>query len=79
MALATKENILTYIPQRDPICLVHTIYECSEESVKTGFLVEADHFFINGIKDLLYFRLLNILSRAGVERSGTSVYLYCSL
>ena len=56
MALATKENILTYIPQRDPICLVHTIYECSEESVKTGFMVEADHFFINE----------NALSEAGI-------------
>ena|SRR5688572_14329465 len=47
MALVTKENILKYIPQRDPICLVHSIYECSEEGVKTGFLVEADHFFVN--------------------------------
>ena len=56
MALATKENILTYIPQRDPICLVHSIYECSEEAVKTGFKVEAGHFFVNG----------NVLSEAGI-------------
>lgn len=50
MALVTKENILNYIPQRDPICLVHSIYECSEESTKTGFNVEEGNFFIsNGV------------------------------
>lgn len=47
MALVTKEQILNYIPQRNPICLVHSIYECSEETVKTGFVVEADHLFID--------------------------------
>jgi predicted hotdog family 3-hydroxylacyl-ACP dehydratase len=47
MALVTKESILNYIPQRDPICLVHSIYECSDELSKTGFVVEEDHFFVN--------------------------------
>jgi predicted hotdog family 3-hydroxylacyl-ACP dehydratase len=47
MALITKENILNYIPQRDPICLVHNIYECTEESSKTGFKVEDGHFFVS--------------------------------
>lgn len=56
MALVTKENILNYIPQRNPICLVHSIYECSDESVKTGFVVEADHLFVNN----------NSLSEAGI-------------
>lgn len=56
MALVNRDQILNYIPQRDPICLVHTIYECSEEAVKTGFVVEAGHFFVDG----------NHLSEAGV-------------
>ncbi len=47
MALVTKENILNYIPQRDPICLVHTIYESNDEATKTGFKVEEDHFFVS--------------------------------
>jgi predicted hotdog family 3-hydroxylacyl-ACP dehydratase len=47
MALVTKENILNYIPQREPICLVHTIYECTEEMSKTGFRVEEGHFFVS--------------------------------
>ena len=46
MALVTKENILNYIPQRDPICLVHTIYECNDETSKTGFSVEENHLFV---------------------------------
>lgn len=56
MALVTKQNILNYIPQREPICLVHSIYECSEEGVTTGFKVETGHFFVNG----------NALSEAGI-------------
>lgn len=47
MALVTRENILNYIPQRDPICLVHSIYESSDEGTKTGFIVEKDHFFVS--------------------------------
>jgi predicted hotdog family 3-hydroxylacyl-ACP dehydratase len=47
MALVTKENILNFIPQRDPICLVHSIYACNDEMTKTGFVVEKDHYFVN--------------------------------
>ena len=46
MALVTRENILDYIPQRDPICLVHSIYECNDETSKTGFMVEENHLFV---------------------------------
>ncbi|MGZ3885668.1 MAG: hydroxymyristoyl-ACP dehydratase [Bacteroidia bacterium] len=54
--LATKETIFQYIPQRDPICLVHCVYECSFQASKTGFLVEPDHIFVANSK----------LSEAGV-------------
>lgn len=43
--LVTRENILEYIPQREPICLIHTIYECHNEGIKSGFFVEEGHFF----------------------------------
>ncbi len=56
MALVKKQDILKFIPQRDPICLVHSIIECSEQGVKTGFVIEADHFFVND----------NHLSEAGI-------------
>lgn len=46
MALVTREHIFEYIPQRNPICLVHTIYESTQESVKTGFWVEEDHLLV---------------------------------
>ena len=44
-ALVTRSTILDYIPQREPICLVHSIYECSNTFVKTGFVVEDNHYF----------------------------------
>lgn len=47
MALVSRDHILEYIPQRDPICLVHTIYESTPESVKTGFIVEQGHLLVN--------------------------------
>lgn len=47
MALVTRENILNFIPQRDPICLVHTIYECSDDLSRTGFFVDENHFFVS--------------------------------
>lgn len=50
MALVTRENIFDYIPQRDPICLVHTIYDCNNEGIKTGFLIESNHLLVNGGK-----------------------------
>lgn len=46
MALVTRENIFEYIPQRNPICLVHTIYESTDDSVKTGFKVEEGHLLV---------------------------------
>lgn len=47
MALVTRENIFEYIPQRDPICLVHTIYTCNNEGITTGFTIEEEHLLVN--------------------------------
>lgn len=50
MALVTRENIFDYIPQRDPICLVHSIYECTSGYIKTGFVVECNHLLVSNGK-----------------------------
>lgn len=47
MELVNRQHIFEYIPQRDPICLVHTIYESSAEHVKTGFFVEEGHLLVS--------------------------------
>ena len=47
MALVNREHITEYIPQRDPICLVHTIYECNSEEIKTGFFIESNHLLVS--------------------------------
>lgn len=47
MPLVNREHIFEYIPQRDPICLVHTIYEITTESVRTGFNIEEGHLLVS--------------------------------
>lgn len=47
MTLVTREHIFDYIPQRNPICLVHTIYECSPDDVTTGFYIEEGHLLVH--------------------------------
>lgn len=59
MVLVSREHIFEYIPQRDPICLVHTIYESTPESVKTGFVIEQDHVFVNN----------GVLTEAGITEN----------
>ena len=50
MALVGRQNIFDYIPQRDPICLVHTIYQCTPELIQTGFNVEKTHLLVGNEK-----------------------------
>jgi predicted hotdog family 3-hydroxylacyl-ACP dehydratase len=69
MPLATKENIFDFIPQRDPICLVHTIYECTEESVKTGFKVEEGHYFVSN-STLMEAGVIENLAQSCAAQSG---------
>jgi predicted hotdog family 3-hydroxylacyl-ACP dehydratase len=69
MALVTKENIFDYIPQRDPICLVHTIYECTETGVKTGFMIEPDHYFVSDGK-LMEAGVIENLAQSCAAHSG---------
>jgi 3-hydroxyacyl-[acyl-carrier-protein] dehydratase len=48
--LATRETITKYIPQRDPIVMVHHVLEASDEHIVTTFTVEPDNVFLkNGV------------------------------
>jgi 3-hydroxymyristoyl/3-hydroxydecanoyl-(acyl carrier protein) dehydratase len=43
--IATKENITRYIPQRDPIVMVHNLVEASDTMAVTEFYVASDNVF----------------------------------
>jgi predicted hotdog family 3-hydroxylacyl-ACP dehydratase len=74
MALVTKKDILKYIPQRDPICLVHSIYDCSEQGGKTGFLIEPNHFFVSN-NQLTEAGIIENLAQSCAAQAG----YFCSL
>lgn len=44
--LATREEIVHYIPQRDPIVMVHELIEASEEHAVTRLYIDADNVFV---------------------------------
>jgi 3-hydroxyacyl-[acyl-carrier-protein] dehydratase len=44
--LATSTEILQYIPQRDPIVMVHELLEASDDHVVTLFSVKPDNVFV---------------------------------
>jgi 3-hydroxyacyl-[acyl-carrier-protein] dehydratase len=44
--LATKEDIIRFIPQRDPIVMVHDLLEANDKIAVTEFSVAADNVFV---------------------------------
>ncbi len=42
------EEIKTFIPQREPMLMVDTLYACDEASVETGLTIAADNLFVDG-------------------------------
>ena len=44
--LANRTDILQYIPQRNPIVMVHELLEADEESVITQLTIEPDNVFL---------------------------------
>lgn len=44
--LATKEDITRFIPQRDPIVMVHNLLEATDKSAVTEFDIAPDNVFI---------------------------------
>jgi predicted hotdog family 3-hydroxylacyl-ACP dehydratase len=44
--LATKSNITNYIPQREPIVMIHNLVEVSDEHAVTQLTIEPDNVFV---------------------------------
>lgn len=45
--LATRDDITKYIPQRDPIVMVHELVEADDDHAVTNFLIEPDNVFVS--------------------------------
>jgi len=44
--LATRDTIVRYIPQRDPIVMIHNLVETGDDFATTQFLIEANTLFV---------------------------------
>ncbi|HEY9006234.1 3-hydroxyacyl-ACP dehydratase [Ohtaekwangia sp.] len=44
--LATRQTITQYIPQRDPIVMIHNLVEVSDEHAVTQFAIDTDNIFV---------------------------------
>ena len=45
--LATRDDITKYIPQRDPIIMVHELLEADDDHAVTNFVIEPDNVFVS--------------------------------
>ena len=45
--LATRDDITKYIPQRDPIIMVHELVEADDDHAVTNLLIETDNVFVS--------------------------------
>ena len=48
--IASKEDILKYIPQRPPVVMIDSLISCEEKETITSLTIEADNMFLeNGL------------------------------
>lgn len=45
--LATRDDITKYIPQRDPIIMVHELVEADDHHAVTNLMIEPDNVFVS--------------------------------
>jgi 3-hydroxyacyl-[acyl-carrier-protein] dehydratase len=45
--LASRADITKYIPQRDPIVMVHELVEADDDHAVTGLIIESDNVFVS--------------------------------
>lgn len=45
--LVARHDILQFIPQREPIVMVHTLLEANEEQASTSFTIESGNVFLS--------------------------------
>jgi 3-hydroxyacyl-[acyl-carrier-protein] dehydratase len=45
--LANRDDIIKYIPQRDPIIMVHQLVEADDDHAVTNLMIEPDNVFVS--------------------------------
>lgn len=45
--IASGENLLSYIPQRDPFVMVSALYRADEKSADTGLHIQPENMFVD--------------------------------
>ena len=45
--LANRDDIIKYIPQRDPIVMVHELVEADDDHAVTNLMIESDNVFVS--------------------------------
>jgi 3-hydroxyacyl-[acyl-carrier-protein] dehydratase len=67
--LVSREDVLKFIPQREPIVVVHGLLEHSETSSVSEFHVEGNHLFVRDGK-FLPSGLMENIAQTSALRSG---------
>tara|TARA_R110002072_G_scaffold9683_10_gene46579 strand:- start:346 stop:789 length:444 start_codon:yes stop_codon:yes gene_type:complete len=67
--LVSREDVLKFIPQRQPIVVVHGLISHSENTSVSEFNVEEDHLFVRDGK-LLESGLMENIAQTSALRSG---------
>lgn len=67
--LVSREDVLKFIPQREPIVVVHGLVEHSENTSISEFYVEDNHLFVRDGK-LLPSGLMENIAQTSALRSG---------
>ena len=69
MLLVSREDVLKFIPQREPIVVVHGLIEHSKNSSVSEFHVEENHLFVRNGK-FLPSGLMENIAQTSALRSG---------
>ncbi len=44
----SDDQIKQFIPQREPMLMVNRMYDCTEDSVQTGLVINQENIFVDG-------------------------------
>ncbi len=72
--LATRDDITKYIPQRDPIIMVHELVEADDDHAVTNLVIEPDNVFVSNE----YFREPGLVENIA-QTAAMHVGYQCSL
>jgi 3-hydroxyacyl-[acyl-carrier-protein] dehydratase len=74
MMLATRDDIVKFIPQRHPIVMVHELEEADDNHAVTNFTIEPDNIFVSN----QYFKEPGLVENIA-QTAATHVGYQCSL